>query len=116
MSSKIRRIFSGIQPTGVPHVGNYLGAVRNWVRLQDTAEPNELVMFCVVDLHSCTTHHDPKQLNENVVEMVASLLACGIDPKKSLVFQQSRVFYVIYIFSTGKVAKKAVWRSVFLMI
>jgi len=91
MSSKIRRIFSGIQPTGVPHVGNYLGAVRNWVKLQDTARENELVMFCVVDLHSCTTHHDPKKLNENIINMVASLLACGIDPKKSLVFQQSQV-------------------------
>lgn len=86
-----RRIFSGIQPTGVPHIGNYLGAIRNWIELQNTASKDDLVMFCVVDLHSCTTGHDPKELNQNIFNMVASLLACGIDPDKSLLFQQSRV-------------------------
>ena len=86
-----RRIFSGIQPTGVPHIGNYLGAIRNWVHLQNTASNNDLVIFCVVDQHSCTTNHDPVQLKENITNMVASLLACGIDPNKSLLFQQSQV-------------------------
>ena len=86
-----RRIFSGIQPTGIPHIGNYLGAIKNWVHLQNTASKDDLVMFCVVDQHSCTTHHDPVALRNDVFNMVASLLACGIDPEKSLLFQQSRV-------------------------
>ena len=90
----LRRIFSGIQPTGVPHIGNYLGAIRNWVHLQNTAKNNELLMFCVVDLHSCTTNHAAQQLNDNIYNMVAALLACGIDPNKSLLFQQSQVILV----------------------
>uniref|UniRef100_A0A7M6DNN7 tryptophan--tRNA ligase n=1 Tax=Clytia hemisphaerica TaxID=252671 RepID=A0A7M6DNN7_9CNID len=85
-----RRIFSGIQPTGVPHIGNYLGAIRNWVNLQNNASRNDLIIFCVVDQHSCTTHQDPVQLKENVTNMVAFLLACGINPNKSLLFQQSK--------------------------
>lgn len=87
----VKRIFSGIQPTGIPHVGNYLGAIKNWVRLQNNAKQNELLMFCVVDLHSSTTNKDPKALKENIFQMVASLLACGLNPEKSLIFQQSRV-------------------------
>lgn len=89
MSAK--RIFSGIQPTGVPHIGNYLGAIKNWVRLQNASSKDDLVMFCVVDLHSCTTAHNTKELNSNIFNMVASLMACGIDPDRSLLFQQSQV-------------------------
>nr|XP_006821628.1 PREDICTED: tryptophan--tRNA ligase, mitochondrial-like [Saccoglossus kowalevskii] len=85
-----KRIFSGIQPTGIPHIGNYLGAVTNWVRLQEASQQDE-VIFCVVDMHSITLPQDPQQLKNNIYDMVACLLACGIDPKKSILFQQSAV-------------------------
>jgi tryptophanyl-tRNA synthetase len=83
----MQRIFSGIQPTGVPHLGNYLGAVRNWVRLQHEMES----IYCVVDLHAITQPQDPKELAKQTRELAASLLACGIDPLKSLLFHQSAV-------------------------
>jgi tryptophanyl-tRNA synthetase len=83
----MNRIFSGIQPTGVPHLGNYLGAVRNWVRLQHEMES----IYCVVDLHAITQPQDPKELARQTRELAASLLACGIDPGKSLLFHQSAV-------------------------
>ncbi len=83
----MQRIFSGIQPTGVPHLGNYLGAVRNWVRLQHEMES----IYCVVDLHAITQPQDPKELAKQTRELAASLLACGIDPAKSLLFHQSAV-------------------------
>ncbi len=83
----MRRIFSGIQPTGIPHLGNYLGAVRNWVRLQEKAE----CIYCVVDLHAITQPHDPKTLAQATREMAASLLAAGIDPERSVLFHQSSV-------------------------
>lgn len=90
------RVFSGIQPTGVPHLGNYLGAIKHWVNIQTkmtSSSQKNLVMFCVVDLHSCTTVQDSKTMKDNIFNMVASLLACGIDPEKSLIFQQSQVPY-----------------------
>jgi tryptophanyl-tRNA synthetase len=83
----MQRIFSGIQPTGVPHLGNYLGAVRNWVRLQHEMES----IYCVVDLHAITQPQDPKELARATRELAASLIACGIDPAKSLLFHQSAV-------------------------
>ena len=88
MSSALRRVFSGIQPTGVPQLGNYLGALSHWVRLQDTFDS---VLYSVVDLHSLTTTQDPAALRSNVRKMAASLLACGVDPARSIVFQQSQV-------------------------
>ena len=84
----IRRIFSGIQPSGVVHLGNYLGAIRQWVSLQDQCDD---VLFSVVDLHSLTVHQAPLLLKENIKSTVICLLACGVDPKKSLIFQQSKV-------------------------
>lgn len=81
-----RRIFSGIQPTGVLHLGNYFGAVRQWVLSQD-----ENSLFSIVDLHSITLPQDPKALKENILKMSASLLACGIDHEKCILFQQSKV-------------------------
>lgn len=98
MNIASRRIFSGIQPTGIPHIGNYIGAIKNWVKLQNAASKDDLVMFCVVDQHSCTTHHDPAALKSDITNMVASLLACGIDPKKSLLFQQSQVCHFFFVF------------------
>ncbi|XP_077437002.1 tryptophan--tRNA ligase, mitochondrial isoform X1 [Vanacampus margaritifer] len=82
------RVFSGIQPTGVPHLGNFLGALENWTSLQD-GYPS--VLYSVVDLHAITQPQDPRALRTNTLDMVASLLACGIDPRKVVLFQQSQV-------------------------
>lgn len=87
-SSRQKVIFSGIQPTGVLHLGNYFGAVRQWVSLQDAMND---VTVCVVDQHAITVPQDPETLNSNVLTMAASILACGIDPEQSVLFQQSRV-------------------------
>lgn len=81
------RIFSGIQPTHGIQLGNYLGAIRNWVRLQDDYE----CIYCVVDLHALTTVHDPAAMTANTREVTAALLASGIDPKRSILFAQSNV-------------------------
>ncbi len=84
-----KKIFSGVQPTGNLHLGNYLGAIRNFVELSNNAH-NECI-FCVVDLHAITIHQDPKLLRDNIRETVATFLASGIDYKKSIIFNQSRV-------------------------
>ncbi len=83
----MHRVFSGIQPSGVPQLGNYLGAMRNWVALQDGHE----CIYCVVDLHAITTWQEPKLLAQQTREMTASLLACGIDAKRHILFNQSAV-------------------------
>ena len=83
-----QRIFSGIQPSGVPTLGNYLGALQHWVRLQDGADE---CLYCVVDLHAITGWQDPLLLAAQTREMAASLLACGIDPARSILFHQSAV-------------------------
>ena len=84
-----KKIFSGVQPTGNLHLGNYLGAIKNFVDLNNDSK-NECV-FCVVDLHAITINQDPKELRNNTRETVASFIASGIDPKKSIIFNQSRV-------------------------
>jgi len=81
------RIFSGVQPTGSLHLGNYLGAIRNWARLQDEFE----AIYCVVDLHAVTASHDPKELSRATREVTAGLIASGIDPARSIIFNQSMV-------------------------
>jgi tryptophanyl-tRNA synthetase len=81
------RIFSGIQPTGGLHIGNYLGAIRNWVKLQDLHES----FFCIVDLHALTTLPDPKQLRMDIRGIAAAYIASGIDPERSYIFPQSSV-------------------------
>ena len=83
----MQRILSGIQPSGVPTLGNYLGAVRNWVALQETHE----CLYCVVDLHAITQAQDPRGLAAATREMAAALLACGIDPVRHVLFHQSAV-------------------------
>ncbi|KAF3694540.1 Tryptophan--tRNA ligase, mitochondrial [Channa argus] len=89
------RVFSGIQPTGVPHLGNYLGALENWVALQNQYPS---VLYSIVDMHSITQPQDPNQLRSNILDMAASLLACGIDPERAILFQQSQwVFLSTYI-------------------
>ncbi|MDA0662766.1 MAG: tryptophan--tRNA ligase, partial [Proteobacteria bacterium] len=80
------RIFSGVQPTGNLHLGNYLGAIRNFVRLQ---EDNECI-YCVVDLHAITVWQDPEELRQSTREVTAAFIAAGVDPKKSVIFNQSR--------------------------
>ena len=84
-----KKIFSGVQPTGNLHLGNYLGAIKNFVKLNNEAQ-NECV-FCVVDLHAITVAQDPKKLKDNIYETVATFIASGIDPEKSIIFNQSRV-------------------------
>ncbi|OAL02659.1 tryptophanyl-tRNA synthetase [Phaeosphaeriaceae sp. SRC1lsM3a] len=84
-------IFSGIQPTGVPHLGNYLGALRQWVKLQNDASPDTTLLFSIVDLHAITIKQDPSELARWRKEMLASLLAVGLDPKRCIIFTQSSV-------------------------
>jgi tryptophanyl-tRNA synthetase len=83
----MNRIFSGIQPTGNLHLGNYLGALRNWVRLQDEYE----CLFCVVDLHAITVWQEPAELTANTRRIAAAMLAAGVDAGKHIIFNQSQV-------------------------
>jgi len=83
----MQRVFSGIQPSGISTLGNYLGAIRNWVRMQDDHE----CVWCVVDLHAITAWQDPAALRRQTLEMTAELLACGLDPVKHVLFLQSSV-------------------------
>ncbi|MDC3101885.1 tryptophan--tRNA ligase [Candidatus Pelagibacter sp.] len=84
-----KKIFSGVQPTGNLHLGNYLGAIKNFVELNND-DTNQCI-FCVVDLHAITVKQDPKELKKNIRETVATFIASGIDPKKSIIFNQSGV-------------------------
>ena len=84
-----KKIFSGVQPTGNLHLGNYLGAIKNFVELNND-DANECI-FCVVDLHAITVKQDPKELRKNIRETVATFIASGIDAKKSIIFNQSGV-------------------------
>ena len=84
-----KKIFSGVQPTGNLHLGNYLGAIKNFVDLNN--DPDNDCIFCVVDLHAITVKQDPKELKNNIRETVATFIASGIDPKKSIIFNQSGV-------------------------
>ena len=82
-----KRIFSGAQPTGELHIGNYLGALKNWVALQDEYES----FYCIVNLHAITLPQDPKTLRQKTLDLARIYLAAGIDPEKSTVFIQSDV-------------------------
>ncbi|KAK8221020.1 hypothetical protein IWZ01DRAFT_426339 [Phyllosticta capitalensis] len=84
-------VFSGIQPTGIPQLGNYLGALQQWVKLQDSIGPNDTVIYSIVDLHAITMPKDAAQLRTWRTQMLASLLAVGLDPAKSTIFYQSDV-------------------------
>ena len=85
------RVVSGIQTTGNLHLGNYLGAIRNWVRLQDSMGADDTCLFFLADLHALTVSIDPATLASNTIEMAATLLAAGIDPDRSILFNQARV-------------------------
>jgi tryptophanyl-tRNA synthetase len=84
---KRERVFSGIQPTGVAHIGNYLGAIRHWVDEQDVYEN----IYCIVDLHAITLPQDPDELRVGVRQLAATLFACGMDPRRSTLFVQSHM-------------------------
>jgi tryptophanyl-tRNA synthetase len=81
----MKTVFSGIQPSGNLHIGNYIGAINQWVKMQENAE----TFFCIVDLHAITVPQDPKTLKEKILEVAALYLACGLDPKKAHIFIQS---------------------------
>lgn len=87
MTTAKKRIFSGIQPSGAIHLGNYLGAIKNWLKLQD--EYN--CIYCVVDEHAITVNYSPEEMQEQILDLAAIYLACGLDPKKCLIFVQSHV-------------------------
>lgn len=83
----MKRVFSGVQPTGNLHIGNYLGALKQFVELQEDHE----CIYCVVDMHSITLPQDPKELRSHILDIAALYLAVGVDPKKSIIFVQSEV-------------------------
>ncbi len=82
-----KRIFSGIQPSGIITLGNYLGAVRNWVDLQDEYD----CLYCIVDMHAITVRQEPKNLRQNTYSLAALYVACGLDPEKNIIYVQSHV-------------------------
>ena len=89
MDNNQKIIFSGIKATGKMHVGNYLGAIKNWVRLQNSGEYQTI--YSIVDLHTLTIDIPPKELKKNILDMTLDLLACGVDPEKSIFYIQSTV-------------------------
>ena len=86
-----KRVVSGIQPTGNLHLGNYLGAIRNWVRMQDAMGAGDECLFFLADLHAITVYNEPAALRANIREMAAAVIACGIDPARSTLFRQASV-------------------------
>ncbi|KAJ1675228.1 Tryptophan--tRNA ligase, mitochondrial, partial [Spiromyces aspiralis] len=103
-ATKISRVFSAIQPTGIPHLGNYLGTLSNWARLQDQLVPPPLapkpsgaeasshpLLYAIADLHSYTLPQDPRTIAKQTLAMVASIIACGVDPNRCVLFRQSAI-------------------------
>jgi tryptophanyl-tRNA synthetase len=108
--------FSGIQSTGIPHLGNYIGAIQNWVKLQDAGF--DQAYFSVVDFHSITVPQNPAELRQNTRDTAIALLASGIDPEKSVLFQQARVaqhtelaWILGCITSTGQLSTMTQWKT-----
>ncbi|KAH8653660.1 tryptophanyl-tRNA synthetase [Xylariales sp. PMI_506] len=111
-------VFSGIQPTGIPHLGNYLGAMRQWKRLQDDAGPEDKLLFSVVDLHAITMPQDAPALRQRSIELLAALVAIGLDPAKSTMFFQSAVpahselmWILSCTSSVGYLSRMTQWKS-----
>ncbi|GAB1320097.1 Tryptophan--tRNA ligase, mitochondrial [Madurella fahalii] len=111
-------IFSGIQPTGVPHLGNYLGALREWKRMQDGAGSESKLLFSIVDLHAITVPRPREELLQYRLEMLAALLAIGLDPGRSTIFYQSSVeahselqWILSCTASTGYLSRMTQWKS-----
>ncbi|KAF8061760.1 tryptophanyl-tRNA synthetase [Lyophyllum atratum] len=113
-----RVIFSGIQPTGVPHLGNYLGALSNWVKLQKTAAPEDELLFSIVGWHALTLPQDPDTLAASRRDLLATLLAIGLDPKRSILFHQDHnpahtelAWILSCITPIGKLRRMTTWKS-----
>ncbi|EKM56095.1 uncharacterized protein PHACADRAFT_174269 [Phanerochaete carnosa HHB-10118-sp] len=113
-----RIVFSGIQPTGTPHLGNFLGALQNWVKLQQDTSPNDILLFSIVGWHSLTLPQDPKRLSVARREMLAALLAVGLDPKRSTIFHQDENPHhteLSWVFNcitpVGKLRRMTTWKS-----
>ncbi|KAK6521564.1 Tryptophan--tRNA ligase, mitochondrial [Arthrobotrys conoides] len=111
-------IFSGIQPTGVPHLGNYLGALKQWVDLQNSAPPSTELLYCVVDLHAITQPQDPNDLRRRRQDTMAMLLAVGLKAERCVIFEQSRVAahsQLMWVLSTlaptNLLARQTQWKS-----
>ncbi|KAI5457923.1 hypothetical protein BGZ63DRAFT_407976 [Mariannaea sp. PMI_226] len=111
-------IFSGIQPTGVPHLGNYIGALRQWVQLQQTEEIDTKLIYSIVDLHAITMPQPPAQLRKRKREALAALLAIGIDPNRATLFYQSSVpahselmWILSCTASVGYLSRMTQWKS-----
>lgn len=116
--TKARVIFSGIQPTGVPHLGNYLGALQQWARLQVEASSSTQLLYSIVDLHAITTNQDAVQLRIWKRETLATLLAVGLDPERSTIFYQSAVpehtelmWILSCTASVGYLSRMTQWKS-----
>ena len=93
------KVFSGIQPSGIIHIGNYLGAIKNWVAMLDDYD----CIFCIVDYHAMTVTYDPAQMQSRIFDAACVNMACGLDPKKCILFVQSHVPQVTeltWIFNT----------------
>lgn len=110
-------VFSGIQPTGIPHLGNYLGALRQWVGLQNSAPPSTKLIFCIVDLHAITQPQDVSNLRRWKKEMLTALLAIGLNPDRCIIFEQSRVpahselmWILSCVASTGRLSRMTQWK------
>ncbi|RXW20248.1 hypothetical protein EST38_g5596 [Candolleomyces aberdarensis] len=115
---RARVVFSGIQPTGVPHLGNYLGALSNWVKLQNEASEEDKLIFSIVGWHAITLPQKAKELSASRWDMLATLLAIGIDPKRSIVFHQDDNqchTELAWIFNcitpVGKLRRMTTWKS-----
>jgi len=114
MDKKKDIVLSGIRPTGFAHLGNYFGAIRNWVRMQDEYD----CYYCVVDWHSLTTHPDTKELKQSVFRLTAELIGSGLDPKKCVLYNQSEVpeiaelyLYLNMLSYTGELEKTATFKD-----
>ncbi|KAI5850270.1 hypothetical protein DFP73DRAFT_538783 [Morchella snyderi] len=113
-----KTIFSGIQPTGVPHLGNYLGALKQWANFQNTETESTKLIFCIVDLHAITSPQKASNLRQWKKEMLTTLLAIGLNPERCIIFEQSRVpahselmWILSCIASTGRLSRMTQWKS-----
>ncbi|KAI0713690.1 tryptophanyl-tRNA synthetase [Earliella scabrosa] len=113
-----RVVFSGIQPTGIPHLGNLLGALLNWVKLQRDAAPEDQLIYSIVGWHALTLPQDPKALSASRRDMLAVLLAVGLDPKRSVIFHQDEnpdhaelAWILNCITPMGKLRRMTTWKS-----
>ncbi|KLO19639.1 tryptophanyl-tRNA synthetase [Schizopora paradoxa] len=115
---KRKVVFSGIQPTGIPHLGNYLGAFQNWLKLQRDSHPDDQLIFSIVGWHALTLPQDPKALLQSRNDMLAVLLAIGLDPKRCIIFHQDEnpdhpelAWILSCLTPFGKLRRMTTWKS-----